>query len=179
LYAPGVTEPGSTSATPVNGIDWYPTLLELAGVGVPSEQDVDGVSLVPLLEGEAIPERPLFWHYPHYGNQGGEPSSILMEDQWKLIFYHEDGRYELYNLEEDIGEQNDVADRHPDRLASMKSRLQAWLTETSAKFPKPDPQFDPEKREARWENLRTVGKRRLEQRHAEYLQEDFSPNEDW
>jgi hypothetical protein len=69
---------------------------------------VDGVSLVPLLKGKAIQDRPLYWHYPHYGNQGGEPSSIIMEGDWKLIHYHEDGRDELYHLGNDISEQNDL-----------------------------------------------------------------------
>jgi len=109
LKAPGVTKPGSTSAVPVNGIDWYPTLLELVGLKVPRKQQVDGVSLVPLLKGKAIPGRPLYWHYPHYGNQGGEPSSIITEDNWKLIHYHEDGRDELYHLGKDEVEQKDLA----------------------------------------------------------------------
>ena len=74
---------------------WAPVLLEMAGVSVPEEQDIDGVSLVPLLEGGDFRARPLFWHYPHYGNQGGEPSSIVMEGDWKLIRYPEDGREEL------------------------------------------------------------------------------------
>ena len=76
LYAPGVTTAGAVSDVPASGIDWYPTLLELAGVNVPPEQEVDGVSLVPLLKGNKLAARPLYWHYPHYGNQGGEPSSI-------------------------------------------------------------------------------------------------------
>ena len=64
--------------------------------------------MVPLLKGKTIQNRPLYWHYPHYGNQGGEPSSIIMEGDWKLIHYHEDGRDELYHLGNDIGEQNDL-----------------------------------------------------------------------
>ena len=71
IKAPGVTKAGSTSDVPVNGIDWYPTLLDLAGIAIPDNQVVDGVSLVPLLEGGEIEDRALFWHYPHYGNQGG------------------------------------------------------------------------------------------------------------
>ena len=87
LKAPGVTKPGSKSETPVNGIDWYPTLLELCGIEIPKKQKVDGVSLVPILRGNKIQDRPLYWHYPHYGNQGGEPSSMIMEGDWKLIHY--------------------------------------------------------------------------------------------
>jgi len=179
IRAPGVAEAGSVTDVPANGIDWYPTLLELAGVPVPEDQAVDGVSLVPVLRGGDLPERPLYWHYPHYGNQGGEPSSILMEDEWKLIFYHEDGRHELYDIEEDVGEQNDVIGYHPERAARMKKRLHAWLDASPAKFPKPDPQFDPAKREARWERLRTEYHEKLEERHAGYLDADYRPNPHW
>ena len=179
IFAPGTTVAGSVTDVPASGIDWYPTLLELAGVSIPSEQVADGVSLVPVLKGESIIERPLFWHYPHYGNQGGEPSSIIMEDEWKLIYYHEDERYELYNIKEDIGEQKDLLAVHPERAEAMQQRLQQWLRSTPAKFPPKDPQFDPEKREARWQELRTSGMEKLEVKHAQYLDADFKPNEDW
>ncbi len=179
IYAPGVTEPGSVTDVPANGIDWYPTLLNLAGIDVPEKQAVDGVSLVPVLKGGSIPERSLFWHYPHYGNQGGDPSSIIMEDQWKLIYYHEDGHVELYNIEEDIGEQNDVSNKHPERTRAMFSRLLEWLESTPAKFPKKDPFHDPAKQQAFLEKQRTTNMARLEERHAEYLEKVFQPNEDW
>lgn len=179
IYAPGITKAGSVTEVPASGIDWYSTLLELAGVPVPQEQAVDGVSLVPVLKGGSIKDRPLFWHYPHYGNQGGEPSSIIMEGDWKLIYYHEDKHYELYNIAEDIGEQKDLFAAQTQRATAMRARLQKWLDSTNAKFPVEDPQFDPAKREARWKNLRTSGMERLEKRHAEYLDEDFKPNKDW
>ncbi len=179
IYAPGVTRPGSLSAVPASGIDWYPTLLELAGVPVPTEQEVDGVSLVRVLRGGAIPDRPLYWHYPHYGNQGGEPSSILMEGDWKLIYYHEDQHYELYNITQDVGEQHDMVDAERDRARAMQARLQQWLAASPAKFPIKDPQFDAGKRKARWENLRTSGMQRLEAQHAAFLNKDFQPNKDW
>ena len=179
IIAPRVADPGSTSAVPVSGIDWYPTLLELAGVPVPREQDIDGVSLVPLLKGGSIEKRPLFWHYPHYGNQGGEPSSIITEDDWKLIFYHEDGRDELYQLARDPSERNDLARSEPERVKSLRAKLDAWLKKTAAKFPAQDPQFDVAKRDARWESLETQGKARLEKQHATFLSPTFTPNDDW
>lgn len=179
IKAPGVTRAGSTSAVPVHGIDWYPTLLELAGVAQPADQAVDGVSLVPLLKGGSIPNRSLFWHYPHYGNQGGEPSSIIMDEQWKLIHYHEDGRNELYNLENDPGEQDDLAEMERERTERMSRKLQAWLRQTQARFPAPDPLFDSAKRTARWKSLRTDGLQRLERQHANFLSPDFRPNADW
>lgn len=179
IYAPGVTQAGSVTDVPASGIDWYPTLLELAGIPLPQEQEVDGVSLVPVLKGGSIPERPLFWHYPHYGNQGGDPSSIIMEDEWKLIFYHEDGHSELYNIQEDIGEQKDLSASEPARAQAMLSRLKEWLASTSAKFPAKDPLFDPQKKQAYLEQQRTSGKERLEKQHAHFLDEDFRPNKDW
>jgi len=179
VKAPGVTKAGSTSAVPVNGIDWYPTLLELAGVAVPKQQDVDGVSIVPLLKGGTIAGRPLYWHYPHYGNQGGEPSSIITQDDWKLIYYHEDGRNELYHLREDSAEQNNLAKRHPRKARALQARLDAWLKATDAKFLARDPAFNLARREARWESIKTKGKNALEKRHASYLAPGYKPNRDW
>jgi len=179
IYAPGITNAGSVTDVPASGIDWYPTLLKLAGVSVPAEQAVDGVSLVPVLKGRSIKDRSLFWHYPHYGNQGGEPSSIIMQDDWKLIYYHEDKHCELYNITNDIGEQKDLLAVQPARAKAMQAKLRKWLSTTAAKFPEKDPQFDPAKRQARWENLRTSGKERLEKQHAAYLNENFKPNKDW
>ena len=179
IKAPGITKAGSTSAVPVSGIDWYPTLLELVGVPAPAEQDVDGVSLVPLLKGGAILDRCLFWHYPHYGNQGGEPSSIITENDWKLIYYHEDGRDELYHLATDPGEQNDLARAEPVRATALRAKLDTWLKTTGAKFLTEDPQFDPAQRTARWETLKTGGKATLEKRHASYVDAGYVPNKDW
>jgi arylsulfatase A-like enzyme len=179
IKAPGITKSGATSDTPVSGIDFYPTLLELAGLSVPAKQDVDGVSLAPLLKGGSISERPLYWHYPHYGNQGGEPSSILMLDRWKLIHYHEDGRDELYDLATDPVERTDLAGLQPARAKSMRKQLDGWLKATNAKFPTRDTQFDPAKRAARWKSLSTEGKARLEKQHANFLAPTFRPNKDW
>jgi len=179
IKAPGVTKPGSISDVPVTGADWYPTLLDLAGVKVPKAQDIDGVSLVPVMKGGEIADRPLFWHYPHYGNQGGEPSSIITQNDWKLIYYHEDGRSELYNIAKDEVEQEDLAAQHPDKVKAMWKTLNAWLDATGAKFPEPDPNFDAEKRRQRWNSLMTGGLDRLEKQHANFLNEDFQPNKDW
>ena len=179
LSAPNVAKPGSTSNVPVNGIDWYPTLLDLAGIPAPAEQDIDGVSLVPLLKGKSIANRPLYWHYPHYGNQGGEPSSIITENDWKLIFYHEDNRNELYHVTNDPAETKDVASAHPERVKQLRGKLDAWLKATNAKFPTKDTSFDNTMRQARWDSLKTKGLQRLERQHASFLKPDFKPNADW
>jgi len=181
IFAPGITEPGATSGVPVHGVDWYPTLLELAGFVIPGPiaREVDGVSLVPLLEGQSIKPRPLFWHFPHYGNQGGEPSSVILRGDWKLIYYHEDGRNELYNLADDPGERNDLAADQPERTATLRAQLDAWLEATDAKFPTPDPKFNAERRAKRWAWLAGPHIERLEEKHAEYLKPDYQPNPTW
>ncbi|HIQ20260.1 MAG TPA: DUF4976 domain-containing protein [Planctomycetes bacterium] len=182
IKAPGVTRPGSTCNVPVSGIDFYPTLLALAGVPMPPGQVVDGMSLVPLLKGQSAPaleKRDLFWHYPHYGNQGGEPSSIIRRGDWKLIHYWEDGRDELYNLRRDPGEQKDVAAENPEMTRTLRRRLDAWLAETGAKLPVPDPEYDEAAFRAWLKRRRTTFMEQLEKRHAAYLREDWQPNKTW
>ena len=135
--------------TPVIGTDLYPTLLELAGLPLRPNQHLDGLSLVPLLKGQTLPARPLFWHYPHYGNQGGEPSSIITRGKWKLIHYLEDQRYELYDIEGDISETHNVIEQHPQIQESLTRELKSWIAEMDARQPTPNPNFDLEKTKQR------------------------------
>ncbi len=182
VTVPGVTDPGSVCDVPVSHIDFYPTLLELAGIPVPAAQQVDGVSLVPLLRGEAgeaIAGRDLFWHYPHYGNQGGEPSAIIRRGDWKLIHYFEDGRDELYHLQEDPGEQVDRAAAEPDRARAWRQRLDTWLAQVGARLPAPDPEYDAALERQRLDDLRTRFMAELEAQHAAYLDPCWEPNPDW
>ena len=137
IRAPGVTKPGSISSEPVISTDFYPTLLELAGLKPNPEQHSDGRSLVPVLKGEAALNRDLFWHYPHYSNQGGFPGGAVRDGQWKLIERYEDGRTQLYNLQDDIGETSDLAAQLPDRVSAMTARLHAWYTDVDAGFLQP------------------------------------------
>ncbi len=143
------------------------------------DQHVDGVSLVPLLKGNHIESRPLYWHYPHYDNQGGEPSSLYRDGDWKLIHYYEDDRNELYDLNVDPAEQSDLARTHPARTARMWEQLHAWLKSVGAKFPQPDPRYDPKKTEAKFHRIQTELKARLEKQHAAMLDPNWSPNSDW
>jgi arylsulfatase A-like enzyme/glyoxylase-like metal-dependent hydrolase (beta-lactamase superfamily II) len=138
IRAPGITRPGSTSGVPVISTDFYPTLLELLGIPSRPEQHEDGVSLVPLLEGrETLPRPALFWHYPHYSNQGGFPGGAVRVGRWKLVERYEDGRVHLFDLEKDLGERNDLAENHPDRVAEMRSRLHGWYRAVGAEFLRP------------------------------------------
>ncbi len=176
---PGVTKPGSTSSALVTGTDFYPTLCEIAGLPLRPEQHVDGVSLVPLLKGQTLPSRPLFWHYPHYGNQGGEPSSIIRSGDWKLIRYYEDHRDELYNLVEDPVEQNDVASAQPEVVKELFEQLEAWLKETNARFPNPNPGFDEREFAERRVQIRTKQLPALEKQHAAVLESNWNPRGGW
>jgi arylsulfatase A-like enzyme len=179
---PNDIEAGSVCDVPVSGIDFYPTFLAYAGLPVPETQHMDGISLVPALHGEedaALSERDLFWHYPHYGNQGGDPSSIIRRGPWKLIHYHEDGHDELYNLELDEGEQNDVHNARPDIATALRQRLNAWFLEVDAKFPVADPEYDAEKEATYLARVEHKMMPRLEAEHAEYLDANWQPDADW
>jgi arylsulfatase A-like enzyme len=142
-------KPGTVISTPVSSPDFFPTLLEAAGAKPQAGQVLDGVSLIPLLRGEKPPERALFWHYPHYGNQGGAPAAAIRDDDWKLIEWQEDGRVELFNLKEDIGEQNDLAGTATWRVAVMLPELKAWQKEVGAKFPTPNSNYNKAKPDGR------------------------------
>lgn len=139
---PGVTKPGSTTATPVITVDIYPTLLEAAGIAKKTEVKLDGESLVPVLKGGTLPERPLYWHYPHYSNQGGGPGSAMRLGDWKLVEWFESGRAELYNLAQDPSERNDLARENPDKLHALQKLLESWRREVGAKMPQPNPDFE-------------------------------------
>ena len=179
IHVPGMTAKGAQSEVPVTGMDFYPTMLELAGLPLMPDQHADGVSLVPVLKGETIADRDLYWHYPHYGNQGGEPSSIIRSGNWKLIYYHEDFRYELYNLAADIGEQNNVLDKNPEIADALKVKLQTYLNDNNAIFPQKNPEFDAQTWEQKLERLKTDKMQALEKEHANFLKPDWEPNGDW
>jgi arylsulfatase A-like enzyme len=142
---PGVAQPGSVIATPVSSPDYFPTLLEAAGAKPTPGQRLDGVSLVPILRGQSTPERALFWHYPHYGNQGGAPSAAVRRGPWKLIQWFEGDRVELFHLGNDLAETTDLAAREPARVAALKAELAAWQRDVGAKFPIPNATYDPTK----------------------------------
>jgi arylsulfatase A-like enzyme len=137
---PGRVPAGSTCSVPVISNDLYPTLLGLAGLPVPEDHAPDGVSLVPLLEGKgAIADRPLFWHYPHYSNQGGRPGGAVRVGSYKLLESFEDGKAELYDLAADPGEARDLAAAQPERVREMKKLLEDWRTAVGAQMPSPNP----------------------------------------
>jgi arylsulfatase A-like enzyme len=129
---PGVTKAGSTNTTPICSIDLFPTLA--AAAKVPVKHKIDGIALQPALAGGTLDRDALFWHYPHYSNQGGIPGGAIREGDFKLFERFEDGRVHLYNLKDDIGESKDLAVQMPERVAKMRKRLHAWYEDVDARF---------------------------------------------
>ena len=146
---PGVTAPASVCDTPVISTDFYPTILEIAGVESTRDQNLDGTSLVPFLRGSEQPQRSLYWHYPHYGNQGGAPAGAIRDGEWKLIEWYEESRVELFHLGRDMAEKTNVAASYPDRTREMRESLHNWLVRTGAVMPTRNAQFDASKPEGR------------------------------
>jgi arylsulfatase A-like enzyme len=180
IKVPWLKNNGSQSDFPVIGTDFFPTLLDLVGVELLPEQHVDGVSLKPILEGKELKiDRLLFWHYPHYGNQGGNPSSIIRENKWKLIHYWEDGSEELYDLSSDVGEKSNIINSHPKIAKNLSKKLLDWLIEVDAILPAIDPEYDVKLAEIRQSNMVNKKLPALEAQRLELLSEDFEPNEDW
>ena len=140
---PGVTRAGSICDVPVSSIDFFPTILEIAGSRVAPRWAVDGASLTPLLRGAALGRQALYWHYPHYSNQGGVPSGAVRAGDYKLIEFFEDGRLELYNLARDIRESDNLAQREPKRAAELHHMLQRWRESVHASMPAVNPRYDP------------------------------------
>ena len=176
---PGVTNEGGISEVPATGTDFYPTILDMAGLDGKPEQHLDGVSLVPALKGESVDARDLFWHYPHYGNQGGDPSAIILRGDWKLIHYFEDGRYELYNIARNTGETNDLAAERSSKVTEMATALKTWQKEVGASFPTEKPNYSAENHQQSMQQLKKVGLPRRESQHAEFLNPDFIPKGGW
>ena len=179
IRVPWMVAPRSASNVPVTGTDFYPTLLELIGLEPRPDQHLDGISLVPVLQGRTMPERPLFWHYPHYGNQGGDPSSILIEGNWKLIHYWEDGRDELYNLKTDPFEKSDVSGQFTEVTQTMSGKLLTWLRDLNVKLPFPDPEYDSVLSAEKHEWIVNTRWPELEKQRLDFLSPDWKPNANW
>ncbi len=146
---PGVTTPGSVCEEPVMSIDYYPTILEMAGVSGDAQHnaEVDGRSLVPLLKDpkSTLPRDAIYWHYPHYHPGGATPYGAVRARDWKLIEFYEDMHVELYHLKDDVGEKSDLAQKMPEKAAELRQRLHAWRQAVGAQMPTPNPQYDPTK----------------------------------
>ncbi|HUS05172.1 MAG TPA: sulfatase [Bryobacteraceae bacterium] len=134
--------------TAVCSIDFLPTIIEAAGLPGRPDLHADGLSLAGLIKKSApLPPRALYWHYPHYSNQLGKPAGAVRQGDFKLIEFYEDGRLELYNLKNDIGERHDLAREMPGRTRELHGMLTAWRRSVNAKMPTPNPKYDPARAE--------------------------------
>lgn len=141
---PGLTKRGWASDQVVMSTDFYPTLLDLAGLPLLPGQHQDGVSLAPVLQGKRVDRGPVYWHYPHYGNQGGSPGSAVRDGNWKLIEWFEEGReLELYNLTADPGEHRNLVEQYPVKARELHQKLQAWRLTVGARLPTRNPAYQP------------------------------------
>jgi arylsulfatase A-like enzyme len=138
----GIIKPGQTSATPINSVDLYPSLLELAGAQPPADYPLDGVSYVPLLKGvtQTLERDALYWHFPGYLGFGAngwrtKPVSVVRSGDWKLLEYLEDGHLELYNLRDDLSEQHNLATSEPEKAKLLHEKLLQWRKSVGARTP--------------------------------------------
>jgi arylsulfatase A-like enzyme len=144
IRAPGVTSPGE-SDVPVVSHDLYPTILSLAGLPPQPEERFDGQNLRPVLGNSGSLNRAtLYWHYPHYHGSAWKPGAAIRAGDWKLVEFYEEAKVELYNLKDDLGEQNDLAEAYPEKAAELQRQLKQWQEETGAKLPEQNPSFTPE-----------------------------------
>lgn len=151
VRVPGVIKyPGGRSGvvetTPIITMDFFPTILNALKVPTP-EIPLDGVDLAPLLKGKraALPERDLFWHYPHYHTEGATPYSAIRSGDFRLVQYHLDGVVELYNLADDIGETHDLVMEMPAKALALLQKLDAWRVSVGAQMAHANPNYDPSK----------------------------------
>jgi arylsulfatase A-like enzyme len=139
---PGVTQPGSTCDVPAIHVDIYPTFLEIAGAKPPPNYPLDGESLVPLLRdpGGALKRDAIYQHFPGYLGMGpgqwrATPVGMIHAGEWKLMEFFEDGRLELYNLSDDLGETKNLATQMPDKTKELYAKLVAWRQAINAPMP--------------------------------------------
>jgi arylsulfatase A-like enzyme len=132
---PGAVKPGSVCDVPIISNDVLPTILDIAGVSQ-KPSPPDGLSVVPLLKGGTKMDREaLFWHYPHYANQGSTPGGAVRIGDWKLIEDYEHDSLELYDLREDPRESRSIADQQPRKTAELHQMLRNWRNKVGAQMP--------------------------------------------
>ncbi len=144
---PGVTEPGRVSSTPIISTDFYPTLLDIAGIEQNQNRDLDGRSLVPVLKGRSLDRTTLFWHFPHYVPRPGNlPASAVRRENWKLYRVYGEGSerepaHQLYNLSNDPGERNNLAAKKPSKVQDLNRLIDTYLKDVEAIQPKKNPNY--------------------------------------
>ena len=152
---PNKIKAASVNATPIVNMDFFPTFMNIINVKLPNKK-LDGQNILPLLKGNKIKERPLFWHFPiylqayHQSEDDGRdpifrtrPGSTVLFKNWKLHHYFEDNALELYNLEDDLGERNDLAASNPKKTQELYEILETWRKQVHAPIPSElNPEYD-------------------------------------
>lgn len=143
---PGITKAGSSSDSPVTSNDFFPTLMEISALNKTQlkHDQHDGISLLPVLKNPKSPlkRKALFWHSPHYYTTTS-PVSAIREGNWKLLHFFEDDHLELYNLDSDLGEKNNLTDTYPDKAKNLYNTLKSWRKDINAQFPSYNPLYVP------------------------------------
>jgi arylsulfatase A-like enzyme len=146
----GTVQPGQTNPTPITSVDLYPTLVDLAGAEPPADYPLDGTSYATLLVGSAksLDRDAIYWHFPGYLGAGNRqwrttPAGAIRVGHWKLIEFFEDQRQELYNLRDDVGEQNNLVEKEPAKAKELHDKLVAWRMSIGAPMPTPHTALEP------------------------------------
>lgn len=140
---PGVTDINQVCDVPVSSVDFLPTILDMLDIEGKTPTNTDGMSLTTLLNETGEPARDaIYWHYPHYSNQGGKPGGAIRAGNFKLIENYEDGSLELYDLSTDIGEQNNIADQMQEKTTELHNQLKSWRSELDVQMPTSNPDYD-------------------------------------
>ena len=136
---------GSTCDEPVIGMDFYPTFLEMAGLPARKNEHIDGVSILPLLKGDAkeLKREKLYWHYPHYHRT--KPYGAIRDGDWKLIEFFEEGNLELFDLGKDPFEKKNLAEEMPEKAEEMLKELKKWRKSVGAQMMTANPKYDPKR----------------------------------
>ena len=149
---PGVTKPGSICSEPVISVDFFPTFLDILGLQNRAKNPIDGVSLVPLLKRSgSLKREAIYWHYPHYHSSSIGPGGAVRCGDYKLIEWYDDticgpgNTFELYNLKNDIGEQDNIAKKMPEKAKELREMMATWRNKVNAQMMAPNPNYNPQK----------------------------------
>lgn len=147
IKLPNSVHGGNTNDNVVTSIDYLPTIIDFLNIDVTKQvrNNIDGVSIVPALQNNStkLNRESVFWHYPHYHSEGATPYSAVRKGKWKLIHVLETDSFEMYNLESDIGEKNDVANNYPAIVSELKQDLTNWKSAMDAQMPTPNSNYSP------------------------------------
>jgi arylsulfatase A-like enzyme len=141
VWIPSVVKKAKEENALVTTDDIFNTCMQLAGVQTKSP---DGISIVPLLFNQSLPERHYYLHFPHYSPQRGKPGAVIRRGNYKLIEWYEEGNLELYDLEKDESETTNIASEFPQLVNEMKAALNKWRIDMKVKMPEPNPNYIPQ-----------------------------------